>query len=26
VGWVEMGGPDIVLEYKKGPPASLTAK
>jgi hypothetical protein len=26
VGWVKTPGPDIILEYKKGPPASLTAK
>jgi hypothetical protein len=26
VGWVKTPGPDIVLEYKKGPPESLTVK
>jgi hypothetical protein len=26
VGWVKTSGPDIVLEYKKGPPEILTAK
>jgi hypothetical protein len=26
VGWVKTPGPDIVLEYKKGPPESLSIK
>jgi hypothetical protein len=26
IGWVKTPGPDIVLEYKKGPPETLTAK
>jgi hypothetical protein len=26
VGWVKTPGPDIVLEYKKGPPETLTVK
>jgi len=26
VGWVKTPGPNIVLEYKKGPPESLSAK
>jgi hypothetical protein len=26
VGWVSTPGPDIVLEYEKGPPVKLTAK
>jgi len=26
VGWVKTGGSDIVLDYKKGPPESLTAR
>ncbi|MDR2434927.1 MAG: hypothetical protein LBD47_10230 [Treponema sp.] len=26
VGWVKTPGPDIVLEYKKGPPETLTIK
>jgi len=25
-GWVKMSGPDIVLEYKAGPPPSLSVK
>jgi hypothetical protein len=26
VGWVKTPGPNITLEYKKGPPAALTTK
>jgi hypothetical protein len=26
VGWVKTPGPNITLEYKKGPPATLTTK
>jgi hypothetical protein len=26
VGWVTMSGPKIILDYKKGPPESLTVK
>jgi hypothetical protein len=26
VGWVKTPGPEIVLEYKKGPPETLTVK
>lgn len=26
VGWVNTSGPDVVLVYKKGPPAKLTVK
>jgi hypothetical protein len=26
VGWIKTPGPQIILEYKKGPPESLTAK
>jgi hypothetical protein len=26
VGWTKTPGPDIVLEYKKGPPVSFTVK
>jgi hypothetical protein len=26
VGWVKTPGPDIVLEYKKGPPETLTLR
>ncbi|MHB9293396.1 hypothetical protein Holit_02517 [Hollandina sp. SP2] len=26
VGWIKTSGPDIVLEYKKDPPATLTVK
>ena len=26
IGWVDTPGPDISLEYKKGPPASLNTK
>jgi hypothetical protein len=26
IGWVKTPGPDIVLEYKEGPPATLTVK
>jgi len=26
VGWVKTPGPDIVLEYQKGPPETLTVK
>jgi hypothetical protein len=26
VGWVKTPGPDIVLEYKKGPPETLTVR
>jgi hypothetical protein len=26
IGWVATPGPDIVLEYKKGPPETLTVK
>jgi hypothetical protein len=26
VGWVKTPGPNITLEYKKGPPETLTTK